>query len=587
MKSSAIKYFNILILISLLFINCPTTYEKEEKVIKKTISLTYSGTNDEIFHINNGKATIIDLKIDLGSNTRDIYYVFTNTNLNINYKNPSVNSVSYGKTLLSSIKTDYSSLKRNLNQSNQPKIYDSPDVQKFNENSAQYLKINNKSLNLFQSPPSPLFDIIGDNHNFLYDMTNDTVSAACKKVVTTVDTIFGTKTLNIWIADDCWIGGSKKYLVNQTMIDVMADKFLSAGNNNDVYDWITNIFGEEWGPHPYASQLISESNEITIFLFDIDNDDDNFINNGGVAGYFHSKDNFLKTSVQYSNERIMFYLDAVMFAHYSDSSWDLQDKWPQAIISTLAHEFQHMIHFYQKPVLRTRAVNSQTWLNEMCSMAAEDLIADKLEVDGPRGVNYYDASAGSANNENGRLPRYNYYNDDSFNQWLSGEAIFRSYAINYAFGAYLARNFGGANLFKTIVQNSYTNEQAINYSLNSLGYSTETFASALQKWGAANLVSDNTTPPDGYYKYNQGNIWFDSTVGEITYNLGSINLFNYKFESQIGPYIYYSSPVGEPSYSSLFYASNRYYLAGSSQTGMINAKINLENKNVKLTVVIK
>ena len=58
-----------------------------------------------------------------------------------------------------------------------------------------------------------------------------------------------------------------------------------------------------------------------------------------------------------------------------------------------------MIHFYQKPILR--GAGSEAWLNEMSSEVAEDLIADKMEGDGPRSVDYDDPTAG----EPGSRPR--------------------------------------------------------------------------------------------------------------------------------------------------------------------------------------
>ena len=42
-----------------------------------------------------------------------------------------------------------------------------------------------------------------------------------------------------------------------------------------------------------------------------------------------------------------------------------------------------MIRYYQKPVLRE--ATSEVWLNEMASEVGEDLIANKLKVNGPRG----------------------------------------------------------------------------------------------------------------------------------------------------------------------------------------------------------
>ena len=74
---------------------------------------------------------------------------------------------------------------------------------------------------------------------------------------------------------------------------------------------------------------------------------------GGVAGYFYAKDNFKSSYYSGSNQRIMFYLDAVMFANgdgIDGTDWDVSDPSPGDIVSTLTHEFQHMIHFYQKQI---------------------------------------------------------------------------------------------------------------------------------------------------------------------------------------------------------------------------------------------
>jgi len=157
--------------------------------------------------------------------------------------------------------------------------------------------------------------------------------------------------------------------------------------------------------------------------------------------------------------------------------------------------------------------------------------------------------------------------------------VLRSYSANYAFGAYLARNFGGAPFMQKLVQNQYTDYKAINYALTQGGYS-EDFASVLRKWGAANLLSDSTSPPSGYYQYNSGT-WFTSTIGSISYDLGSINLYNYTYSGQTGPRYFTSSiPYGKEA------ASNIYYRVGTNLTGTITRSITMED-NIKLTVVVK
>ena len=56
----------------------------------------------------------------------------------------------------------------------------------------------------------------------------------------------------------------------------------------------------------------------------------------------------------------------------------------------------------------------------MASEVGEDLIADKLVVNGPRGVAYDDPTAGMPGNERGRLPYYNLFNDIQVTTWGAG-----------------------------------------------------------------------------------------------------------------------------------------------------------------------
>ncbi len=75
----------------------------------------------------------------------------------------------------------------------------------------------------------------------------------------------------------------------------------------------------------------------------------------GTLGYYSSEDQYTKAANPESNEKEMFYINA-----------DITEPGDSLIASTLAHEFQHMIHWYQD-------VNEETWLNEGASMLAEIL----------------------------------------------------------------------------------------------------------------------------------------------------------------------------------------------------------------------
>ena len=427
--------------------------------------------------------------------------------------------------------------------------------------------------------PEPLYTIVGDTHTFMNSSTTDTIPSTLRQIVTD-----GSVTLNIWVANDAWDTCSKWYCLNQTMVDAVAGKFLKPGNENDIYDWMTNVFGAPWGTHIYNNLISATAAQtIDILFFDISNDGNltNSEPNGGILGFFWSKDNYLVSSTNYSNQRLLFYMDSVLTAKKTDATWEISDYWPAEMVSTLAHEFQHMIHFYQKTVSRASGTGTETWINEMTSMVAEDLLADKIAVNGPRGVAYSDYTAGSAGNTGGRLPLYNRYNYIGPTVWYSGNSALINYAINYSFGAYLARNFGGAALFQKVVQSSKTDYQAITSALTDLGYS-ESLTTLLQKWGVTVLLSNRTNATSGY-QYNTGSK-FTSTLNGITYNLGSSNMFNYTYSGTAGPYLYTSSTL--TGLGGHYKTSNTYVQVGTAATGTFTKTVSMAS-GIKLTVVTK
>ena len=290
---------------------------------------------------------------------------------------------------------------------------------------------------------------------------------------------------------------------------------------------MTAIYGDPWGPHPYVDVVRPEAaGEIHILLFDIQGDGAPQPGECRIVGFYWAVHNLLRDPgfplSRVSAERLIFFLDSAFMAFPEGGTWEVTDRGPSIVISTLAHEYQHMIHFDQKPVLRNAA--SETWLNEMASEVAEDLIADKLMVNGPRGVAYDDPGAGAAGNERGRLPYYNLFNDTQVTVWNGKIA---NYAINYALGAYLARAYGGAELFSRIVRSAGSGVDAIEAALAATGHDVP-FGEVLADWGVATLLSDNTAVPSRY-RYNPGTWSISNTDGE-QYQLGSINLHNYRDE---------------------------------------------------------
>lgn len=405
-------------------------------------------------------------------------------------------------------------------------------------------------------------DVVGNSRVFyLNNSGTERTTATTKKIVYNVSTNMGNKTLNIAVSDNAFGSGcSKVNCVTQDMIDGLADNFLKSGLDNDIYDWVTNIYGEEWGA---SSGLIPANDEITILLTDIDGDNSP---NGGVIGFFWSKDNFVS---RYSNEKVMFYIDSVMFANKTNGIWDINGFWAKITITTLAHEFQHMISFYQKEVLRGTRVDK--WLDEMLSLATEDMLATKLKQNGSRGVSYLDGSAGMPNNSRGKYPTYNINNTLSLTDW-SNEV--KQYSKVSSFGAFLIRNYGGAKLLHDMIHNNFGDEravvEAVNLSPNGYG---KNFSDLLHEWGVAVMLSGYDNIVD-IPTYNRGGFSY-STYNSSNYNLGSINFFNYTPTPAINNVVGSISPN-----------ANYFYKVGDNLTGDVTVHLNL-NGQTEATLIAK
>ncbi len=370
-------------------------------------------------------------------------------------------------------------------------------------------------------------------------------------------TTVGDKTLKIWVEDTCWhINGNENYLITPEMIDFIGENFLTEGTFNDIYDWVTNIYGEEWGVHNYTDDLIGDYDEINIVFADIMNDD----MEDGVVGYFWAKDNCKITSetdetvseTDISNQRIVFYIEANYLAYTeAGDTWSNQGYYAKDTLSTLAHEFQHMINFYQASVIRGN--EPETWLNELLSMATEDLLSDpdKLNTDGPKGFTGIDGKSlnTGSNITTGRIPLYIYWPDFPFNFWASGDYALFSYSLMYVYGAYLMRNFGGPEVLQNL-QHEATGATDLPAALSFGNNSVAKAEITIPLLNAAVLLSQRTDVEE-YMRFNIDG-WFKYTLNGHPYKLNSLNFFAYSYTDSTGsvytePYVYTTAQEKEIS----------------------------------------
>ncbi|MBT7073984.1 MAG: hypothetical protein HN922_03650, partial [Anaerolineae bacterium] len=242
-----------------------------------------------------------------------------------------------------------------------------------------------------------------------------------------------------------WIENGTKF--DKKGLEEVANTF-----ETEVYPTNRDFFGSEWTPGVdgdphiyilYASNLGS-----------------------GLGGYFSSMDEYHPLAHEYSNAHEMFVIQTI-YADYGEGD-----------LSTLAHEFQHMIHWY-------RDFNEESWMNEGFSVLAEFLNGYPA---------YFDSS-------------YIANTDTQLNDWsqVSGENG-PHYGAGFLYTNYFLNRFG-ENATKALVaseQNGFESVELVLEEINAVDSRTGQTITAdnlFIDWLLANYLQDSNVG-DGRYTYN-------------------------------------------------------------------------------------
>ena len=143
--------------------------------------------------------------------------------------------------------------------------------------------------------------------------------------------------------------------------------------------------------------------------------------------------------------------------------------------STIAHEYQHLLHNYLDP-------SEDTWINEGCSDYAEMLC----------GYGVPDS----------HISRYLFSPSNSLTVWGDqGDInILADYGAAALFMIYVSDHFGGPTFFSEYMQNPINDLAGITSTLAEGGYWQWTFNKVFKAWGLANLIRADT-PGNGLYNY--------------------------------------------------------------------------------------
>ena len=274
---------------------------------------------------------------------------------------------------------------------------------------------------------------LGENHIFFVDTSYDIsgraqVSATLRQV--------GDHAL-FYTADDWWssLSAADVETANAAILN------LSGEFDKTIYPRLTRIFGSEWSPG------IDRDLRISILITKI---------NKSTGGYFNSADEYPQAQIANSNEREMIYLNSTYITS-------------PLVKSFLAHEFQHMINFYQKEKLRNSV--EDVWLNEARSEYASFLCG-------------YDSLYENSNLER-RVRDFLRYSTDPLAEWQNEPADYG--AVNL-FMHYLVSRYGEQILTK-MTQTDAVGIASIDQALAISGF-TERFKDIFTNWTVANYIND-------------------------------------------------------------------------------------------------
>ncbi len=218
--------------------------------------------------------------------------------------------------------------------------------------------------------------------------------------------------------------------------------------DEQIYPTNREFFGSEWSPgidndprlHVLHARNLGET----------------------IAGYFSSADEIPRVIHPFSNEKEMFYINV-------DNNKPGSDFYN----GTLAHEFQHMIHWHQDK-------NEESWMNEGASELA-------MQLNGLRRASLFSPDSAFADNP-----------DLQLNTWPDSEESYAHYGNAYLFMSYFLSRFG-EEATKALVANDKNGMEAVDETLQAIGAGI-TADDFFADWVIANWL-DDPNAGDGRWDY--------------------------------------------------------------------------------------
>ncbi|BCL75884.1 hypothetical protein JHS3_16200 [Jeongeupia sp. HS-3] len=431
-----------------------------------TNSVIYSGTGVGAWRYTNSTSNPANVAVALGG--------VTGKTVTLIYTNQTPNPVAM-PTITLSASQQLASLKSVSTETDERINHIPKRVREFNSNRPTL----QRAAGALRAIKAPSAAVVGDARSWAVDNgvsdTLETRNALLQKKVTAAD----GRVVNFWVESGEFGIGK----LTAAQLDALASRFVDGSNS--VYSMVTGLAGQPWGAHPYTD-LIPANQEIDIVFVNFDRNNKPY----GLMGYFWSLNNFLKDNnhaeLKNSNQSLSFYMDTETV--YLGGETGIKNE-----ISTLAHEFVHMINFYQRGVVLNTVNTDNTFdtsWEEMSAMMMEDIIGTRLDAV------YHPI-------RDGRFPEWlaqGAYNCNPLNWINDTKSQCFSYNVTGSFGAYLLRQYG-VGFYKHFLRNTSFNAGSqpvalLDSSIKQFG--GRGYAEALRRWGASIALLPSATSPAGF-----------------------------------------------------------------------------------------
>lgn len=268
---------------------------------------------------------------------------------------------------------------------------------------------------------------------------------------------------------------------DEKIYPIMSDAFSEAPEINGSQPYMP-FWEEIWG---YMGVNATEQNitewlfptndtgKLMIMIFNIR--DENYYDpdyRTYIAGYYWS-------TMSWLYDRNIIHIDAYDWANRTGlQDESLQGHYSYVYESTVAHEYQHLLHDWTDG-------GEDTWVNEGLSMMAEPLCGYPIPYSYV--AEYLDSPT------------------NSLVKWgdQGGENILADYGAAYMFMQYLADHYGGLEMLQAVFNSMEHGTDSIDEAFLTMGHNRLTFDNVFRDWRMANLNLElDMDIPGGLYYYN-------------------------------------------------------------------------------------